>query len=324
MWTPIINELKKHQRFIISAHTNPDCDALGSELGLAYHLINLGKDVRILNSDPMPPSYAFIDPDNLVETFSPKTHHRAMAEADAILVVDASGGWHRLGRVGSALDALNKPSVCIDHHPNSVQYTDIAHIDPTAAATGELIVSLIAAMGGTISEKMATALYAAIITDTGNFRFSSTSARTHRITATLIEAGAKPALVYNLLYEQHSLEKVQLEGYTLQNITLTHNGHTAYSTLSLDVLERFGIGSSDLDNFSGMSQKIKGVDVSVFLVELPRERVKISLRSNGRVPVNRVATIFGGGGHVPAAGATTTGTLDEVLSHVLAEIENLL
>lgn len=323
MWTPIINELKKHQSFIISAHTNPDCDALGSELGLAHHLINMGKNVYILNSDPMPSTYAFIDPGGLVETYSPKGHKKLLNQTDAIIVVDASGGWNRLGRVGSALGKLKKPSICIDHHPNSEQYTTVAHVDPTAAATGELIISLIQAMDSVISETMATALYTAIVTDTGNFRFSSTNPHTHRATAVLIEAGAKPARIYNQLYEQHSLEKVQLEGYALQNIATAHNGRTAYNTITLDVLEKYGIASSDLDNFSGMSQKIKGVDVSVFLVELPRKRVKISLRSNGSVPVNQVAALFGGGGHVPAAGATTNGTLEDVLHQVLEEIENL-
>ncbi len=324
MWTEIIDAINAHQRFIISAHTNPDCDALGSELGLALHLQRLGKTVAILNSDPMPPTYAFIDPDGLVQTYSSNAHRQLIADTDAVIVVDASGGWTRLGRVGNALADANKPSLCIDHHPNSVKYTDVAVVDPTAAATGELIVELVDAMGGKISPKMAVALYTAIVTDTGNFRFSSTDARTHRITAKLLEAGAQPAKIYNQLYEQNSLARVQLEGYTLQNITLTHGGRTAYSVLTLEILERFGVASSDLDSFSGLSQKIKGVDVSVFLVELPRQRVKISLRSNGSVPVNQVAAKFGGGGHVPAAGATAEGTLETVLSNVLTEVEKLL
>ncbi len=324
MWTEIIDAINTHRQFIISAHTNPDCDALGSELGLAMHLQRLGKSVTILNSDPMPPTYAFIDPDGLVQTYSPNAHRRLIAEADAVIVVDASGGWARLGRVGDALADAHKPSLCIDHHPNSIKYTDMAVVDPTAAATGELIVELVAAMGGEISPKMAVALYTAIVTDTGNFRFSSTDARTHRITAKLLDAGARPAEIYNRLYEQNSLARVQLEGYTLQNIALTHDGRTAYSVLTLEILERFGVSSSDLDSFSGLSQKIKGVDVSVFLVELPRRRVKISLRSNGSVPVNQVAAKFGGGGHVPAAGATAEGSVETVLAQVLAEVEKLL
>ncbi len=324
MWSEIITAINDHQHFIISAHTNPDCDALGSELGMAFLLQQLGKTVTILNSDPMPPTYAFIDPDRMVQTYSPNAHRKTIADADAIIVVDASGGWTRLGRVGDALAAAHKPSLCIDHHPNSVKYTDVAVVDPTAAATGELIVELAEAIGGEISPKMAVALYTAIVTDTGNFRFSSTDARTHRITAKLLEAGAHPAEIYNRLYEQNSLARVQLEGYTLQHIELTHGGRTAYSVLTLEILERFGVASSDLDSFSGLSQKIKGVDVSVFLVELPRQRVKISLRSNGTVPVNQVAAKFGGGGHVPAAGATADGTIETVLSNVLGEVAKLL
>jgi len=320
MWTQIINQLIENQRFVISSHLNPDCDALGSELGLAHHLINIGKDVSILNSDATPSTYYFLDPYNLIHCFSEKKHAHLVAQADVIIVVDASGGWQRLGRVGDTLSTVNAVSICIDHHPNGEPFTDLSHVDPSAAATGELIFKLIKAMDGEITQSIAEALYTAIVTDTGNFRFSSTSSRTHTIAAQLLAAGANPTRIYTLLYEQHPLSNVHLKGHVLSNIQLTGNGKIAYVGLSLETLKKYNVASSDLDGFSSLAQQIKGVTVAIFLVELPRNRVKISLRSDGTVPVNEVAARFGGGGHIPAAGAITQGTVGAVMAQVIAEV----
>jgi len=324
MWTEIIKELNRHHRFIITAHQNPDCDALGSELGLARHLQNLGKHVTILNSDPTPENYKFIDPDGALTVFSEKRHADVIAQADAIIVVDTSGGWARTGRIGAVLQNVPVRTLCIDHHPNNIPFTDVSVIDPSAAAVGQLIFELIEAMDGEITEAIATGLYTAILTDTGNFRFPSTDARTHRIAAALVKAGAKPAVIYRKLYEQNSLSKIQLKGHVLQNISIVSDGKIACTTIDLETLKNYGIASSDLDDFSSLAMSIKGVTVAIFLVELPRQRVKISLRSKDGTPVNKVAVLFGGGGHVPAAGATADGDLDTVLAHLIAEVEKVL
>lgn len=324
MWTEIIKEINQHHRFIITAHQNPDCDALGSELGLARHLQSLGKHVTILNSDPTPENYRFLDPDGALNVFSEKRHADIIAQADAIIVVDTSGGWARTGRIGAVLQDLSISTLCIDHHPNNAPFTDVSVINPGAAAVGQLIFELITAMNGEITEAIATALYTAILTDTGNFRFPSTDAQTHRIASALVGAGAKPAAVYRALYEQNSLAKVNLKGHVLQNISIVGNGKIACTSISLDTLKKYGIASSDLDDFSSLAMSIKGVTVAIFLVELPRQRVKISLRSKDGTPVNKVAVLFGGGGHAPAAGATADGDLDTVLARLIIEVEKRL
>lgn len=324
MWASIITQFCQNDRFIISSHLNPDCDALGSELALAYHLRSLGKDVTILNADAVPEVYQFLDPQHLIHTFSEKRHASVLARADVIIVVDVSGGWQRLGRVGTMLAQLKAVSICIDHHPNGDPFTRISLVDPGVSATGELIFNLITAMGGTVTPLMAEALYAAILTDSGSFRFSNTGSATHRIIARLLECGANPSQIYNRLYEQLPLSRVQLKGYVLQNIQLAAKGQIAWVSLSLELLQTFGVASSELDGFSSMPMQIAGVKVAIFLVELPRERIKISLRSDGSVPVNRLAALFDGGGHLPAAGAIVSGSMADITARALAEAEKML
>ena len=323
MWTPIISELNKGKHFIISSHINPDCDALGSELALAYHLKAMGKEVSILNADPVPPTYQFLDPDKLIQRYAAHKHAVTLAQADTIIVVDASE-WKRLGKAGNDLSRTKAMIICIDHHPDGRPFADFSYVDTNVVAAGELIFDLIAAMDGKITPLMAQALYAAISTDSGNFRFPKTSPRTHRIVAELLEAGAEPAKVYKLLYEQQSPELVHLEGEVLQHIRLAANGQIATIGIGRDTLQKYHIQTSALDGFSNLPQKVAGVKIAVFLVEQADNRVKVSFRSDGSVAVNTLAAKFGGGGHVPAAGATIAGALEDVTRQIVKAAEELV
>jgi nanoRNase/pAp phosphatase (c-di-AMP/oligoRNAs hydrolase) len=324
MWTPIIKALTENQRFIITSHLNPDCDALGSELALAYHLTNLGKDVAILNADPVIPDYQFLDLDCLIKHFSAEQHTPLISQAEVIVVLDTSGGWDRLGRVGEICSHFQIISICIDHHPHNQPFTDMAVIDTNVIATGELIFDLITAMQGQITALMAQALYAAILTDSGSFRFPKTSPRTHRIVAKLLEYGANPSKIYHLLYEQQPLSKVHLKGYVLQNIKLATNGQIAYVGLDAETMARYNINPLDLNTFSNLAQQIAGVRIAIFAIELPDGRIKLSLRSDGTIPVNRLAAEYGGGGHAPAAGAITEGPLQTVINQVVEKASQLI
>jgi len=324
MWAPIIKILTEKQRFIITSHLNPDCDAFGSELALAYHLMASGKEVAILNSDPARPDYQFLDPDQLLQHFSAGAHTGLILQAEVIIVLDASGGWGRLGAVGEACSRTQAISICIDHHPQPLTFTDLAVVDSDAMAAGELIFDLITTMQGQITPVMAQALYAAILTDSGSFRFPKTSPRTHRIAAQLLASGAEPDKIYHLLYEQQPLARVQLKGYVLQNIRLAAAGRVAYSSLSAETLARYQTDPSDLDTFSNLAQQIAGVKVVIFAVELPDGRVKLSFRSDGSALVNGLAAEFGGGGHRAAAGAIIAGPLQTVVEQVVEKAGRLV
>lgn len=323
MWQSIISLIENNQNFVLTSHINPDCDALGSELALAEHLQNLGKQVTVLNNEAMPAVYRFLDPRHRIRRFSAKRHSSIIEKADVIIVVDASGGWNRVGNVGDALAQAQAIKVCIDHHPDTTDFVDVAVVDTDAAATGELIFNLVQAMAKNVTPTMARALYAAIITDTGNFRFPKTSPQTHMITAQLLEQGADPLQIYTQIYEQNSLGVIRLRGLVMESIQTTLQGRVAYYTLSQKTLKKYGAKSSELDGFASLGQLIGGVRVTLFCMEAAGGRIKISLRSDGTVPINEIAQEYGGGGHPSAAGALTDGPLNSVVNEILVKLSTL-
>jgi phosphoesterase RecJ-like protein len=324
LWQEIIQLIETNQTFILTSHTNPDCDALGSELALAEHLRNLGKQVTILNSDPVPKPFRFLDPKGIIKRYSQTRHLAIINRAEVIFVLDASGGWDRVGRVGEALQQAKAKKICIDHHPDATDFVDVALVDTDAAATAELIHSLLVAMNGRLSPPTAEALYAAVVTDTGSFRFPKTSPQTHRLAAELLAAGANPSYIYSQLYEQYPLGRVRLKGHVIDSIQTAAAGQIAYYKLDRATLKHYGVKASDLDGFASLGQEIGGVRVTIFCLETSNSRVKISLRSDGTVAINQIAAKYDGGGHPSAAGAAVNGKLDQVLEQVVEKVEQLL
>ena len=324
MWQKIIPLLENNHRFVITSHTNPDCDALGSELALAEHLRGLGKAVTIFNSDAVPEAFRFLDPQRRIKRFSPARHLALIQTAQVVIVLDASGGWERIGEVGKILAQSRATKICIDHHPDATDFADLAVVDIDAAATAELVYDLIMAMGGKLSASMAQALYAAIVTDTGSFRFPKTRPQTHQITAELLRAGVDPAHIFSQLYQQYPLNRVRLKGRLIDSIKTEVNGQLAYYSLTKKTMKAYGVKGADLDGFASLAQEIGSVRVTVFGVENSRNRVKISLRSDGSIAINQIAAEYGGGGHPSAAGATVNGNLDQVLADVIAKVKALL
>ncbi len=324
MWQKIIPLIEQHSTFVLTSHLNPDCDALGSELALAEHLTCLGKKAVILNTDPTPEAFRFLDPRRTIKKYTPNKHNTLIKKADIVIVLDASGSWKRVGRVGEALVQASALKVCIDHHPDATDFVDVAVVDTDAAATAELVYELVTATNGTISATMAQALYAAIVTDTGNFRFPKTSPRTHHITAELLRAGAEPYTIYRQLYEQYSWPRVRLKGHVLDSIKTAAQGQIAYYGLDQATLKAYGVQTSELDGFASLGQEIGGVRVVVFCLQSSKSKVKISLRSDGSVTINQLAAAYGGGGHTSAAGATVVGELAEIMAEVVEKVELLL
>lgn len=324
MWQEVVSLVKNNHSFVISSHINPDCDALGSELALAEHLRNLGKKVTIVNSDSVPEIYRFLDPHGIIKRYSSKKHASVIKKADVIFVLDASGGWERLGTVGKVLEPAEAVKICIDHHPDATDFVDVAVVDTDAAATAELIYRLLLTMNGSLSKNMAEALYAAILTDTGSFRFPKTSVQTHRITADLLAAGVDPLHIYSQIYEQYSLGTVQLRGHVLETIKIAAKGQIAYYGLTQSTLKSYGVKTSDLDGFASLGQQIKGVRVVIFCTEASKGRIKISLRSDGTIAINQLAAEYKGGGHASAAGALVPGKLDDITQGLLEKVKQLL
>jgi phosphoesterase RecJ-like protein len=213
-WPRFTRLVKGCRRFLVTSHIKPDCDALGSEVGLAEVLLSLGKSVRIVNADPTPPHLAFIDPHGRIETLGGPHPAVGLEDIDALIVLDTSA-WSQLGPMADVVRATRAVKIVLDHHVSSDDLGAELFKDETAEATGRLIVEAADRLGVALTPEIAAPLLAAIATDTGWFRFPSAKGDTYRVAGRLIDAGAEPARIYNALYERHTLARVQLMGRIL-------------------------------------------------------------------------------------------------------------
>jgi phosphoesterase RecJ-like protein len=290
-----------HQRFVLTTHINPDGDGLGSEVALAEWLVSNGKQVAILNHSPTPATYLFLDPQARIVRYG--EHHRdVVLNAEVIVVLDTNHPG-RLQSMESAVLQSNATKVCIDHHPDPAPFAAHYLIDEDATATGEIVYKTLLHLNGpTLPPLTAQALYCAIMTDTGSFRYSHVDPEIHRITAHLIECGADPGEIYRRVYEQWTPGRIQLLAETLASLRVEHDGRMAHVTVSQDMLRRSNTLESDTDNFTVYPMSVSGVRAGILFLELPGG-VKMSLRSRGDIPINALAREFGGNGHLNAAGA---------------------
>lgn len=325
MWFEILRSIDQHRRFVITTHTNPDLDGLGSELALEEYLRRLGKQVVILNSDSLPPAHRFIDRAHRVRTFDQIGDAEIVQRAEVIFALDVAGGWERTGHIGKVvLAGVKGTTIRIDHHSDATGFADLEVVNTEAAATGELIFDLISSAGGDITPTMAEALYLAILTDTGSFRYPKTNPRTHRIAARLLELGVDPTRLYKQVYEQYSLALIRLKGRVLDSLQLGADGRLVWCALDQATLNHYGVQAADLNGFPGMGMAICGVQVSVLCVETSDRKVRVSLRSDGTVAVNDLTARWGGGGHASAAGATIEGDLASATEEVVAHVESAI
>lgn len=289
-------------KFVLTTHINPDGDGLGCELALAEWLISQGKSVRILNHDDTPDMYLFLDQHRRIEKFEEARDAQALRDADVIIVLDTN----HPGRLQSMEKlVLSSPAVkiCIDHHLDPAPFAQYYIIDDDATSTGELLYGLLLQLGsGILPRAIATALYCAIMTDTGSFRYPRVDPEIHKMVAHLIECGADPTSVYSNVYEQWSFGRMRLLGKTLSTLKAEYSGRLAHVTVTQEVLRETGTSEEDTDNFTTYPMSVKGVVVGILFLEL-QHGVKISFRSKGEIPINELAQQFGGNGHKNAAGA---------------------
>lgn len=322
-WEPLRTIIEANQRFVLSSHVRPDADAIGSELGMAGVLESLGKSVRIVNPSAIPPSLGFLDPERRVLKIGDGITPQDIVDTDVHIILDTSA-WVQLQDVGAALRQSSAVKVVIDHHVSSDDLGAIEFKDTQAEATGALVVRMAEALGLPLPPQTATPLYCAIATDTGWFRFSSTTGETLRTAGRLIDAGAQPHLIYQLLYEQYSLARVRLAGCALGRVTLECDGRLAYTWVEQSDLRANGAAPADTEDLVNEALRIAGTQVAFIAVEQPNKNIKVSFRSRTSLNVAAIAEHFGGGGHRQAAGATLTGPLPEARSRVIAAIKDVL
>ena len=302
--------------FVLVTHLNPDGDAIGSQVGLGRYLQSLGREVRIINQDATPRELAFLEFDGpFAEAYDPARHEGFLDACDAIVLVDNSAP-DRLGRMEAVALARVAKTFCIDHHPTRGTPWAGNIIDTTAAATALLVYELLRARDHTPDRAAADALYAGLATDTGFFRFNSTSSRALRVAADLLEQGADPTRCYREVYERNSPAYTRLLGRALAGLVLSDDGRVGTVAVTLAMVDACGAHGVDTSEVTTPVLAVDGVRLAVLFRELEGGKVKVSLRSKGAIDVQQLAAEFGGGGHRNASGIVLPGRFDEIVERL--------
>jgi len=310
----VIQAVRSANSFLITSHIDLDGDAVGSELGLALMLERMGKRPVVVNHDALPCHYDFLPGRHMV-----KSSVREAAGADAGVVLDCTS-LERTGSVGRFLTENNVPIINIDHHSGNVSFGAVNLVRPEACATAIIILDMIRALEQSIGPDVATCLYTALVSETGSFRLSNTSAESLEVCACLVKEGAGPYAIAASLFSRRSPQALRLIGEALSSLEMGLDGALAMLSLRRSRVEESGVRGEELEGMVNFAMSVQDAKVGVFLRELPDSVVKASLRSNGTVDVDKVARRFGGGGHANAAGARIPGTLDEVKGIVVERI----
>lgn len=306
----------------MSTHISADGDGCGSETGLARMLAQRGMQVHIVNPTPWPELFDFLLADDVEDRSADGAD--ALRNIDLLIVLDISD-VKRLGALADAVRKLTVPRLVIDHHIASEDKAgDVILADTTACATGELVYDLAYELGFEITPRIARSLYSAILTDTGGFRFSNTTPRSHAIAADLLAAGVDPEELYQRVYASAPAGRVRLLAEVLQTLGVDEAKGLAWLSMQAGAADRFKVRQEDLDGIVEHARSIAGTRMAVFFRDLGHGKVKASFRSTGGVDVNAFARAFGGGGHARAAGALIPGGLEEVRERVLAAAREVL
>jgi phosphoesterase RecJ-like protein len=306
----IVDAIRERRRFVLSSHVRPDGDAIGSQLAMAYALRAMGKDVRIVNRDAAPgplmtfPGVAGIEiaPD-------------AGSGFDAAIIMECGD----LARTG--VSGLERGFVInIDHHPGNTGYGQINWFDPSAAACGEMVFDLVAALGVPLSVEIATHVYVAILTDTGSFHFSSISPRTFEICKQALEAGVDPVQIARTVFDSSTMARLKLFGSVLNAMQVDASGQIAVLYIDQAVTRAAGGSNDDTDGLINEPLTVKEIQAVIFFKHVEGDEYRVSMRSKGAVDIGAVAKTFGGGGHKNAAGCTVKGSIDALTTMFVEKV----
>jgi bifunctional oligoribonuclease and PAP phosphatase NrnA len=315
-FAPIGDVLQSARTFAVLTHVRPDGDAIGSQLAMVLALQKLGKTVVAWNEDGLPESFSFLTGSEVIT----KPPDQPM-EFDVVLALDTAAK----NRLGTGIDAVRayKTLVNIDHHASNPGYGDLNYIDTQAPATGQIIYELIQNQKLPFFPEIADALFVAISTDTGSFRYQNTTAQTFEIAGKLVEAGVDLATVSQRVYENYPKRRILLLGELLHDATFHANDRIATFSLTEATKERLAIDPADIDGLVDVIRSVDTVVVAIFFEEVADQRVRISVRSKDpKIDANKICSTWGGGGHQLAAGARIRGTLEEVRAKVISYVSD--
>lgn len=325
-WGRLREVLEGHESFVFSTHVEPDADGLGSELALARYLISKGKSVHILNPSNIRSNLDFLPVNGELVTYDSQIH-RSLLDSSQVFIAFDIGHYNRLNALGEDLKSTDMLKLSIDHHPGDKSDFDETFDFEDVSSTGVLIYDLFSQIDRTILDDIAIAkpLYAAMMSDTGNFRFNNTDPETLEAAAYLVGVGVKPYELYVHIYENlNTPGRLMVLQELLNTLQYDCDGKLAWAVIDIELLSGKGVAPDDLHSLSDFIRSIKGVEIGVAITKLPGRSVDVSLRSKGKLAINTVARAFGGGGHAFAAGCSPEGTLEEATRNVIAECRSVI
>jgi phosphoesterase RecJ-like protein len=298
----IADAIRSRQRFVLSSHSRPDGDSIGSQLAMVYALRALGKEAIAVNADPAPPPLMQFPgvPDIRI---APAVD----GDFDAAIIMECSD----LARTG--VSGLDRSFVInIDHHPGNTGFGQLMWFDSSAAACGEMVFDLVRELGVELTPEIATHVYIAILTNTGSFHYSNISPRTFDICRQCVEAGVDPPAVAGAIYDSNSLGRLKLFGAVLSKMELDASGHVATVYVDRKLAKDCGGTYEDTEGIVNLPLTVKNIEAVAFFKEAGPDDWRVSMRSKGEVDVNAIANQFGGGGHKNASGCNAKGTLPDL------------
>tara|TARA_Y100001960_G_C14691505_1_gene836624 strand:- start:469 stop:1491 length:1023 start_codon:yes stop_codon:yes gene_type:complete len=321
-WDALTALINDSMTIVLCTHINSDGDGLGSEIAFYYYLTSLGKKCRIINPTPLPDNYQFIDPDLVVECYS-SDDEDWLDSVDLSIIFDI-GDFRRVGKLAKHIYGI-KPSVSIDHHPHRDEAPfDIDLVDCDAPATGYLIWKYFQHMeyaSNSMPLKVANSLYTSIVTDTGSFKYQSTTSDLHNMAAQLIECGVQGYLIQKEIYEKRKLSQIKLLGKVISGMQFSSNRKVSWVLISQEMINHSKGSDDDTEGLTDFMRSIDNVEISFLILEKKDGNHRINFRSSGNHTVNDIAALFNGGGHKFAAGASVEGVhIEEIEQMILNEI----
>jgi len=309
--TEIVEAIRARQRFVISSHTRPDGDSIGSSLAMAFALRAMGKEADVVHSDPAPGPLMQFPGVRDIQVMPQVGNHY-----DAAIVMECGD----LGRTGVAgLDRFFL--INIDHHPGNVGYGRLNWFNPDAAACGEMVFDLVKALGAPLTPEVAIHVYLAILTDTGSFHYANISPRTFEICKEALEAGVDPVAVARNVYDSNNMGRLKLFGAVLSAMQIDPSGRVAIVYLDHEMARAAGGTYEDTEGLINLPLTVKEILAIVFFKQIEGDEYRVSMRSKGTIDIGGIAKEFGGGGHRNAAGCTVTGAIDALKKMFIEKIE---
>lgn len=316
----IIDLIKKSERIVITSHKSPDGDSIGSSLGLLRFIKALGADASVCHPDPCPDFINWVKEEDTIIDFetNPEEVKTHLSNADLLFALDYNGAGRLGNDMGELFLGAKGQKVMIDHHLNPDDFVDVAISEPSVCSTSQLIVELIVASGYShvLIESIGNPLYLGIMTDTGSFRFSSVTPRTHELLALLLKAGVKQSDIHENTFDNNRLDKLRLRSYIIaERLEIMEDEGVAIISVTKSEMERFHYIKGDTEGLVNVALSIEGIKVAAFFAE-GDDIIKISFRSKGDAAVNVLSSDhFNGGGHKNAAGGASYVGLDETIAN---------